>query len=513
MDDKIIVTNRSALKVKYGSKGLAAVRSALSQLVAADTKRGIKTRTLYLDDAPTMKKLGGKPVTEAGDPRQNKAAIDAVYKALNPDYLLILGAPDVVPHQDLTNFVYKPGDDDDKYAWGDLPYACDAPYSRDPARFVGPARVVSRLPDLVSAKEPSYLIGLLKVAKSYAKRTKAQYANYFALSAKKWQGSTSMNATTLFGNANALQLSPPRGPSFTKTQLGQRAHLINCHGAPADPSFYGQEGQNYPTALTTKATSGKISEGTVAAVECCYGGELYDALTLALDLPICQSYLKQGAYGYLGSTTIAYGPANGNGSADLICQYFLRNILEGASIGRAGLLARQEYVQQAAQMDPIDLKTLSQFNVLGDPSIHPVDAGPHGVVPKGTSSAAAERFFRAERRTKMRMQGEFLAATKPTASKQAKRAKTSQSARAALSNIAKSAGLGTQPAFKTFTVKGARPTGGRVGKSKVATVPTYYHLAVGTPKRSTGFGRTPGVAVVAKELSGRIVAYRIYEQK
>ena len=96
--------------------------------------------------------------------------------------------------------------------------------------------------------------------------------------------------------------------------------------------------------------------------------ELYDAATLEIDLPICQSYLGQGAYGYFGSTTIAYGPKNDNGAADLICQYFLINVLEGASIGRAALLARQQFGAYS-QMDPLDLKTLAQFYFLGDPSV------------------------------------------------------------------------------------------------------------------------------------------------
>jgi hypothetical protein len=40
---------------------------------------------------------------------------------------MILGAPDVVPHQDLTNPVFDPPDNDpDQFAYGDLPYACDA---------------------------------------------------------------------------------------------------------------------------------------------------------------------------------------------------------------------------------------------------------------------------------------------------------------------------------------------------------------------------------------------------
>lgn len=90
-------------------------------------------------------------------------------------------------------------------------------------------------------------------------------------------------------------------------------------------------------------------DGTVAAVECCYGAELYDATTLGIDLPICQSYLRQGAYGYFGSTTIAYGPVDSNGAADLICQYFLLNVLEGSSLGRATLAARQQFVGNAAQ--------------------------------------------------------------------------------------------------------------------------------------------------------------------
>lgn len=76
------------------------------------------------------------------DPRQNKEAIDAIFKASDSSYLMILSAIDVVPHQDMANPAYAPPDDDpDKFAYGDLPYACDTPYSRDIATFKGPTRV------------------------------------------------------------------------------------------------------------------------------------------------------------------------------------------------------------------------------------------------------------------------------------------------------------------------------------------------------------------------------------
>src|SRR5829696_776284 len=216
MEDKIIVTNRKALLKKYGSNGFATIRKALTALIAADKKRGIKSRVVYLDDKASMKKLGGTAVISATNPRRNKEAIDALFKFFNPHYLMILGATDVVPHQDLDNPAYSPGGDDDDHAWGDLPYACDAPYSRDPARFIGPTRLVGRMPDLVSASEPSYLISLLKTAANYKRRSRDDYTGggYFGLSAKVWQGSTRLSVDNIFGSADRLLLAPPSGPGY-----------------------------------------------------------------------------------------------------------------------------------------------------------------------------------------------------------------------------------------------------------------------------------------------------------
>src|SRR5688572_27337833 len=127
MDDKIIVTNLAALKEKYGAAGVKKIKTAVNKLIAADKTRGLKTKLIALDDATGMKKLNAPRVSKATDPKQNKLAIDGIYKKLAPDYLMILGSVDVVPHQDLKNPMLDPGNDDDKHALGDVPYACDAP--------------------------------------------------------------------------------------------------------------------------------------------------------------------------------------------------------------------------------------------------------------------------------------------------------------------------------------------------------------------------------------------------
>ena len=179
MDDKIIVTNRRALTAKYGTAGLDQIRTAVAALIDADAKRGIKGRLVFLDDGRSMQHSGGHEVTDATNPRQNKAAIDGIFRKENPEYLMILGAPDVVPHQDFANPLFGETGDPDAVAYGDLPYACDVPYSRDIARFKGPTRVVGRLSNLTGAEEPSHLLALLAHATSHGTRDVGDYRSYF----------------------------------------------------------------------------------------------------------------------------------------------------------------------------------------------------------------------------------------------------------------------------------------------------------------------------------------------
>ena len=261
MNDKIIVTNRNALMKKYGYKGFKTIRKMLTILQNADKKRGIKSRVVYLDNNPDMKKLGGMAVKNFSDPRENKNAIDAVFKHYTPDYLMILGATDIVPQQDVKNPLYSAGDDPDEYVPSDLPYACDVPYSQKSARFIGPTRVVGRLPDLTGASEPSHIVSLIKTTAAHKTRSYGDYKDHLGLSAEVWRKSTRLSLNNIFGNGNQLLLAPPSGPKYPKGQLGNRMHFINCHGATAVPEFYGERNDIKPRSLTFKSTKGQIVEG------------------------------------------------------------------------------------------------------------------------------------------------------------------------------------------------------------------------------------------------------------
>lgn len=536
MDDKVIVTNLSALKSKY-SAGLSKIEAAIKKLIAADKKRGITTRLVALDDTAGMKKLKAPPVTNAADFKQNKQAIDGVYRALMPDYLMILGATDIVPHQNLKNPVFNQGGDEDQFAFGDLPYACEAPYSQKAQDFTGPTRVVGRLPDKNGVADVPYLIRIIETAAQYKKLKAADYSSYLGISAEVWRGSTEMSLTNLFGSSSDLQLVPEKGPQWEASLIGRRAHFINCHGAPADFHFYGQRGQSFPKAHDASFFDGKIKEGTIVAAECCYGGELYNPNLANGQTGICNTYLGNKAYGFFGSTTIAYGPADGNGTADLICQFFLRSVFKGASLGRAALEARQRFIESSPELDPVDLKTLAQFNLYGDPSITPV-AVP-GTQTRSTRSAKAELEAAAATRADVRRQllnkGLWLAENHPVAVERTSTTRgatrggdsVSSSVQSELKRLARAAnirqtgimsfGIDRAPAPKSMTrsLKAMRPASTAfhviVGRTDDSATTSNTRGTRGVKPKDAANGQSPVssiVALVAKEVDGKIVSVR-----
>lgn len=466
--NKIIVTNLGALGAKYGAAGMKQVRAAVTVMITADAARGLKTLLVGLDDPAAMAAAGSVPVANATDPEQNKTAVDAVYNFYTPDYLMILGAVDVVPHQDLANPVYtgNPEDDPDPVVFSDLPYACPGVYGKSISAFKNPTRVVGRLPDVTGGNDPAYLVGLIGTAAGYTGSPAATYRQFFGVSAGVWQQSTSLSLQAAFGSSGGLKVVPPANSNWAQALLDKPSHFFNCHGAASSPSYYGQPANgaaSYPVAVDAAYLDGKVKRGTVVAAEACYGAELYDPAVAGVHLGIPNQYLAGGAYGFFGSTTVAYGPSNSNDWADLICQYFFESILAGASTGRAALEARQNYIKQKATLTGTDLKTLAQYILLADPSVTPVTAvqpvAPvaHLMMVRGAftamdagGGAAAERSARRQVLIQNGLAGGASVGTAETRIKSA----PGRSILALLKEEAAKRKL-TEPSFTSYTVKRA----------------------------------------------------------
>jgi hypothetical protein len=366
---KLIISCKGALTLKYGAD-FKKVDALLAKLATADKTKNLTTRIVYIDD-PASASKAGIPVFTSTTEKDCKNAVDALYTKLKPDYIMLFGAQDIVPLVSIVN----PASDEDTTVPSDLPYACDAPYSTQAQDFVGPTRVVGRLPDIPGKGDVGYVQALIDTAIGSKPGKAADYSAYFGITAKVWQKSTSLSLQSVFGNFSALLQCPTDTATSKSGNLKPLSHFINCHGAALDYSFYGQSGVSYPESMNTKNLTGKVSKGTVVAAECCYGAQLIDTSTSGGggQLSISNNYLLNGALGFLGSSTIAYGPADSNDQADLVCAYFFSSILKGASTGRSLLEARQQYLSRSGpHLDPVALKTMSQFYLLGDPSLQPV---------------------------------------------------------------------------------------------------------------------------------------------
>ena len=170
--------------------------------------------------------------------------------------------------------------------------------------------------------------------------------------------------------------------------------MIKCHGAQLNPKFYGQKGNSYPVALTSGALKPRLKPSTVAAAMCCYGAQVYSPMDPAAtdpgQWPLASTYLRKGALGFAGSTMIAWVGVSQMMCADWIVAGYLKGLLGGASLGRAFLESKQDYVrwinQQGYAPDIADEKTLIEYVLLGDPSIHPVSTAP---APAGRVMLAA----------------------------------------------------------------------------------------------------------------------------
>lgn len=510
--DKVIVTNTSALKAKYGDK-YPRVKAAIDALIKADKARRLTTRMIAIDVETDMRRVRAQAVVGTDDQQGAKAAVDAIYKRHQPDYILLLGAPDVVPHIDLSNPMRgKDPNDDDPTVPSDVPYACAAGFSRRPQDFVGPTRVVGRLPDLPGANDPAYLIKVLSTATRYVCRDRSAYAGHFAISAKVWTKSTTESVTNLFGEGASVFTSPPSGPNWSDKQLAPRLHFINCHGDTNVPEFFGEfpEGR-FATAHKSARLPGRVTTGSVIAAECCYGAEVYDPLHALGKTGICSTYLAQGAYGFLGSTNIAYGPSEGQGQADLICQYFVESVFKGASLGRAALEARQRFVAQFSHVDPSDLKTAVQFILLGDPSVHPVKAVAHALAKtRAIKNAVRSGRIRSEtrrfRRERLVRAGSNLSRTMGAAIPA--EIGMSASVRRLLARTARESDI-RRPVFSSFRVVFPRVSGSpeiaRLHKQRRGRT---IHMAIGTRAAAPG-GTGSGVsAIILTMEAGRIAHVR-----
>ena len=328
--------------------------------------------------------------------------------------LLLIGGDECIPFHRLPN----PAHDDDGVVLSDSPYASDD------AGYLAPQRIVARLPD-GAGPSPALLLATLDqmidyhhgrmprpVAQIPAGRgllgvrwpPHAQAALSGGYTARVWQESSRAVLDAIERDA-ALHASPPLdADALDPGALAARRLLyVNLHGGAGLPNWYGQgEGigsgaaSRLPVALRPDRIGGVVAGGILVS-EACYGMEL-PGRTTATSIPL--RALAEGALACVGATASAYGSyAAPLVCADLLCQRLLAHLARGLPVGHALQQARLEFAQtiyhRQGFLDDVDVKTLGEFVLLGDPwaGVAPLAAASGWAAPKlaGAEGAPAHR--------------------------------------------------------------------------------------------------------------------------
>ena len=395
---KLSVTVKSRLEKKYNPKALAKINKAVERWKSADAKRGIQTVHVHVDDSTEMNNLGVAPVLGEATPEKIKQAIENLWNKLTPtpDYLVLFGSDDIVPMFPVPNpsFGNHMNADTDKIVPTDNPYATHLSFSPlETCSYHIPERVIGRIPDMVSepgaadgSGDPKWFITYLDTATNWKSKSDRFYKRPYAIcTADAGDAGKEFMQKTFTGPGLDPLLCPPTSDAVdtpaVRNKLAAGLHMIKCHGNKEDATFYGfpdavQHTKANSCAAITSAILTKLPNApTVVATMCCYGGQIF-APKDAYTWPVASTYLRRGALGFVGSTMMAWVGTSGMGPADWIVQSYLKNVLAGQSIGNALLSSKQDYHSFYSLDDNTfaapEEKTLIEFILLGDPSIHPV---------------------------------------------------------------------------------------------------------------------------------------------
>jgi hypothetical protein len=405
---KLSVTVKSNLESKYDPAALKRINAAITHWIDADMKRGIQTVHVAVDDpADTyLKKLRVTPVSGKATAPKIKRAVDDLWKKLKPEYLVLFGGIDVVPMFEVLNPAYDQNGDDDEKVPTDNPYASSKRFSSlKRISYLVPDRVVGRIPDMLADpgdngrnSDPAWFVAYLKTARFWKAQDRTFYAGpLYAICTRESKGAGLDCLRYIAREDSPLFLSPPitDGSSPARKRLSAPVHMIKCHGSQFRPVFYGEKEIHKQTkflkAIRSATLESRLTSATLVTTMCCYGAQIYSPFDPKAkyrgEWPLASTYLRKGALAFVGSTMKAWvGSPVEKKWADVLAAGYLKNVLVGSSIGRAFLDSKTAYaysiIDQGRILSLADEKTLIEYVLMGDPSIHPVaSAVPKGLLP------------------------------------------------------------------------------------------------------------------------------------
>jgi hypothetical protein len=361
----LILTSGVGLFSVYGEDGARTILSRARQV--ASSLPGTSLQVL----APSQT---GNLLLSAGPP--GALALYAELKtfitrsAIMPDTtcLLIVGDQRVFPSFQTANPVGDRILDPDDFILTDNPYG-EFDWQQ-PSQCVLPPYAVGRIAPGVSdsaADVCGLLDSLIALRQRPTRRT-----GYVEIASRQWQDASGSVLSMIAPSARVIISPDGRVSASNAAVLDCKFLYCNLHGFVNESAWSGYDnGLSWPVpALTPDAFQTQFVSGTIVFTEACYGLAISGKRTTSSN---ALSLLSAGAAAVIGSTGLAFGTADIKPQnlvdADVLARsFFLSAINSGHTVGQSLLQARQALRSTAPITDPYLVKTLLEFQLLGDPS-------------------------------------------------------------------------------------------------------------------------------------------------
>lgn len=350
----IILTNTSKLSSK------TAFMQTLGAYVEYKKKEGVYYCLLDL----AMQKVA-----------RNCATLDGVLRLLSdmnnyayaPYYLLIVGDRTVVPSIEWENETA----DRDETVLSDLPYITnelESPWDENDFDFED-ITAVGRIP----TKAETGFAEAIKYFSNTMKYKPYDSVKSFVYTARQWVVTSKQE----FAHLSPYMICSPEYISEKEQQRRQGVKFIsgigdgynllcfNLHGSDGTHYWYGQDGGWLPIAMDGNVLTYQRKSPFFVCTEACYGAR---PIVTPGKASIVVHALTNNCIAFVGSSRIAYGmPDGGMCAADVIANKYTQCLLKGYTCGEAFLNAL-DAVYNDGDMDEVDIKTLAEFALYGDPS-------------------------------------------------------------------------------------------------------------------------------------------------
>jgi hypothetical protein len=384
----VILTTKTGLVKQYGENTYKVIVQLLRQIqLLIQSKPGWDSAVFIPDDVEFAGKYGTSLLSVL-DPWKIKNSIQELDAALMKKgekigSLLIVGTDEVVPFHKLPN----PTDDVDDEILSDNPYSnLDSNYFVPDwcvGRIIGErgsdaGLLIQQLRGIVKFHSQPKSMRMIweRILQSFSALRTYTNLSSIGYSASVWKESA-YAAFKPIGEAKKVFISPALKNHYLKQSdlVSNDLAYFNLHGMLDRGEWYGQRnyldpaGVDYPVAMAPEDLVSTGKNPKIIFTEACYGGHLFNKVESE---SIGLKYLSLGVPVFIGSTTTAYGSITTPLiAADLLANYFWKNIREGSTTGDAFMRAKvslvQEMTKRQGYLDGEDQKTLIQFVYYGDP--------------------------------------------------------------------------------------------------------------------------------------------------